>query len=310
MTDPSSLKWTHRTQQGSERAENKDYFSIIDSDLGTWIFVIDVATSSNATTELAKRFCEHFHTYLQELFRSNDSIFSEKISHKKPQLDSYFDDEEKRKHIIQKAFNATKKELKIGVASFLSLYRCNRLNRVFGFCAGDCRLGLLKNKSIQWLSPVHTGANPLGNDFETSMKLIPERHILTKSLNLRRNFEPETFELVTSPNDIFVIATDGFWMELNEVEQQVFINKPDAGLGNKPFVDDTSVLLITWSEANIEETFRPDFESDLSPEFESSPNNLNKQNDNLLVINGRSSDFSGNENIAKMATKTENKNEY
>ena len=310
MTEHSSLKWIHRTQQGSERAENKDYFSIIDSDLGTWIFVIDVATSSNATTELAKRFCEHYHTYLQELFTSNDSIFSENISQEKPQLDSYFEYEEKRKQIIQKAFNATKKELKIGVASFLSLYRCNRSSRIFGFCAGDCRLGLLNKKSIQWLSPVHTGANPLGNDFESSMKLIPERHILTKSLNLRRNFEPETFELVATPNDIFVIATDGFWMELNEVEQQSFINESDSALVEKPFVDDTSVLLVTWSEADVEQAFRPKFESGLSPEFESSPNSLIKQNDNLLVINGRSSDFVGNENIEKVATKTENKNEY
>ena len=298
MTEHSLLKWTHRTQQGSERVENKDYFSIIESDLGTWIFVIDVSTSSNATTILAKQFSENFHSCLQDFLKRGDLLLSENQS------------QEKYKWILQQAFNATKKELKIGVASFLSLYRCKRSSRVLGFCAGDCRLGLLNNKSIQWLSPVHTGANPLGNDFETSMKLIPERHILTKSLNLRRNFEPETFELVASPNDIFVIATDGFWMELNEVEQQSFINESDAGLVEKPFVDDTSVLLVTWSEADVEQTFRPKFESGLSPEFESSPNNLIKQNDNLLVINGRSSDFAGNENIEKVATKTENKNEY
>ena len=53
-----------------------------------------------------------------------------------------------------------------------------------------------------------------------------------------------------------------------------------------------------------------DFESDFSPEFEESANNVNKQNDNLLVINGRSSDFSSNKKIAKMATQTEIKNEY
>ncbi len=298
MTEPSSLKWTHRTQQGSERAENKDHFSIIDSDLGTWIFVIDVSTSSNATTILAKQFSKNFHSCLQDFLKRGDLLLSENQS------------QEKCKWILQQAFNATKKELKIGVASFLSLYRCKRSSSIFGFCAGDCRLGLLNKKSIQWLSPVHTGANPLDNDFETSMKLMPERHILTKSLNLRRNFEPETFELVASPSDIFVIATDGFWMELNEVEQQSFINESDAGLVEKPFVDDTSVLLVTWSEADVEQAFRPKFESGLSPEFESSPNSLIKQNDNLLVIDSRSSDFNGNENIAKMATKTENKNEY
>lgn len=296
MTEPSLLKWTHRTHQGSERAENKDYFSIIDYDLGTWVFVIDVSTSSNATTILAKQFSENFYSCLQDFLKRDDLLLSENQS------------QEKCKWIIQQAFNATKKELKIGVASFLSLYRCKRSNSILGFCAGDCRLGLLNNKSIQWLSPVHTGANPLGNDFKTSMKLMPERHILTKSLNLRRNFEPEMFKFVVSADDVFVFATDGFWMELNEVQQQTFINEPNLYLGDESLIDDTSVLLVTWSE--FEQEFTPKFECNLSSEFKTSSNNLKIKNDNLLVISSRSSDFSRNANIAAMATKTENNNEY
>jgi len=280
MTELSSLKWTHRTQQGSERIENKDCFSIIDSDLGTWIFVIDVSTSSTATTELAKRFSEHFHTCLQDLLKSSGKLFTENTSQEKPLLDSYFEEEANRKLIIQKAFSATKKELKIGVASFLSLYRNDRSNRAYCFCAGDCRLGLLKNSSIQWVSPVHTGANTMGNGFENSMYLAPERHILTKSLNLRRNFEPEAFELETSCEDVFVIATDGFWMELNEVQQQSFINEPEAYKEGKYLVDDTSVLLVTWS------ALEPEFDYDLSIELRSPLKQLTTQkNDNLLVIN-------------------------
>lgn len=296
MTEPSLLKWTHRTHQGSERVENKDYFSIIDSVLGTWVFVIDVSTSSNATTILAKQFSENFYSCLQDFLKRDDLLLSENQS------------QEKCKWIIQQAFNATKKELKIGVASLLSLYRCKRSNSILGFCAGDCRLGLLNNKSIQWLSPVHTGANPLGNDFKTSMKLMPERHILTKSLNLRRNFEPEMFKFVVSADDVFVFATDGFWMELNEVQQQTFINEPDLYFGEESLIDDTSVLLVTWSE--LEQEFTPKLECNLSSEFKTSSNNLKIKNDNLLVISSRSNDFSGNAKIVAMATKTENKNEY
>jgi len=299
MTDPSLLKWIHRTQQGSERAENKDCFSIVNSDLGTWIFVIDISTSSIATTELAKRFSEHFHASLQNLLKSSVKVFTEKTSQEKPLLDCYFEDAENRKQIIQQVFSATKTELKIGVASFLSLYRNNSSNKVYGFCAGDCRLGLLKDNSIQWLSPVHTGANPLGNDFENSMSLVPERHILTKSLNLRRKFEPEVFELETSIDDVFAVATDGFWMELNEAQQQSFINESDVCLDDKYLVDDTSVLLVTWSD--LEQEFEPKFECDLSLKLTSSPKKLTTINDNLLIIASRSSDFSRNTNTTAMS---------
>jgi serine/threonine protein phosphatase PrpC len=295
MTELSLLKWTHRTHQGAERAENKDYFSIIESDLGTWIFVIDVSTSSNATTMLAKQFCENFHLFLQDFLKRGELLLLEDQS------------QEKYKWLLRQAFNATKKALKIGVASFLSLHRSEHSSRVFGFCAGDCRLGLLNNKTIQWLSPVHTGANPLGNEFEHSMVSLPERHILSKSLNLRRKFEPVTFELETADDDIFVIATDGFWMELNEVQQQTFINEPSLCLGDKSLVDDTSVLLVTWSE--LEQEFTPKFECNLSSEFKTSSNNLKIENDNLLVISCRNTDFSSNANIAAMATKTESNNE-
>jgi len=308
MTEPSSLKWTYRTQQGSERTDNKDCFSIIDTEFGTWIFVIDVATSSIATAELAENFSNHFHAHLQGLLKRRDSLYSVDTSQEKPIHDSYFEEEEHRNQVIQKAFSATKKALKLGVASFLSLYRSEHSNRIFGFCAGDCRLGLLNNKSIQWLSPVHTGANPLANDFESPMTLLPERHILTKSLNLRRKFDPETFELETSDEDIFVLATDGFWMELNEVQQQTFINKPDTSFGDKYLIDDTSVLLVTWTD--LEQKFTPKFESNLSTEFKTSSNNLKIKNNNLIVISSRNSEFSDNANIAEMAIKTENNNEY
>jgi serine/threonine protein phosphatase PrpC len=309
MIEPSSIKWIHRTQQGSERTENKDCFSIINSDLGTWVFVIDISTSSIATTELAKRFSEHFHVSLQNLLKDSISAFTARASQEKTLLDSYFADVENRKQVIQQAFSATKKELRIGVASFLALYRNDSSNKVYGLCAGDCRLGVLNNKSIQWLSPVHTGANPSGNDFENSMSLLPERHILTKSLNLRRKFEPEVFELDTSIDDVFVVATDGFWMELDEAQQQSFINEPDVCLTDKYLVDDTSVLLVTWSA--LEQEFEPKFECGLSLEFTPSPKKLTTQtNENLLIIDSISSDFSSNANITATSTNIENKNEY
>jgi serine/threonine protein phosphatase PrpC len=257
---------------------------------------------------LAKRFSEHFHASIQELLKSNVHLFPENPSQENPQRKNYFAAVENRQRVIQKAFNATKNEFKLGMASFLTLYRSEYSNKIYGFCAGDCRLGLLNNKSIQWLSPVHTGANFSGENFEIAMKLMPERHVLTKSLNLRRNFEPEEFELVVSTDDVFIVATDGFWMELNEAQQQSFINEPGVFIGDKSLVDDTSVLLITWSDLGHE--CKPKFECNLTLELTLSSNNSKTVNDNLLVINSRSSQFGGNANIAAMSTKTGKKNEY
>ena len=326
MTDPSSLKWLHRTQLGSERTENKDCFSIINIEFGTWFFVIDIATSSNATAELVESFSDYFLDHLMGLLKSEDNLSPVKSSQgkscqvkpfqEKPFYDNYFEQEEHHKLLIQKAFVATKKALKIGVASFLSLHRSEHSNSVVGSCAGDCRLGLLKNKTIQWLTPVHTGANPLGNDFENSMALLPERHILTKSLNLRRHFDPETFKYKISADDIFVLATDGFWLDLNEADQQTFIKEPELFAKNASLVDDTSVLLVTW--ADLEQDFIPKFMCNLSSEFKTSSHNVKIKDNNLIVIRNRSIKFSDDEDIAEALSKklaktfpnTEKNNEY
>lgn len=232
-------KWIFKSQKGRDRETNKDFFSLVDSYNGTWIFVLDIATASNATEELSKCFIE--------------AVVS--------QLKSFtFEGIESGMALISKAFQITQNKLKTGVASFLAIYRCSNTGKFYSFIAGDCRVGVLtKENFINWISPVHTGANPLGDDFIPEMKFNTERHILTRSMNLRRNFNPETFIFDLLLTDILVVATDGFWAELDDDAQQIFISQGIASTS-----DDTSALLVTWSDTKETLHFKNNIKSNLS----------------------------------------------
>lgn len=224
------FQWAFFSQKGVSRTENKDYFSILHTEVGTWVIVFDIATSSSATTELAKYCITYIHKQLK---------------HKN------IDDAGVRKQIVQAAFKATKQKFRVGKASFLSVFYSLESEKIYGMSAGDCRIGKLNTDSIEWLSPVHTGANPLGKRFEDEMRFMEDRHILTRSFNLRRDFDPEEFELLFLPHDILVLATDGFWLELDDAEQCSFIG--EKGYAS---VDDTSVLLIGWKGNVIQADFK------------------------------------------------------
>ena len=209
MVNLSIPKWKFVSKQGAERTENKDYFSILHSEVGTWVIAFDIATSSQATIDLAKYYISYLHKQLQHKDVDNACV---------------------RKEIIQSAFEATKNKFRIGKASFLVIYRSVVSDKIVGLCAGDCRIGKRQADCIEWLSPVHTGINPFGELLNPEMRYKEERHILTRSFNLRRDFEPEEFELLFSPNDEFVLATDGFWLELDASEQCSFIDRKGPGL--------------------------------------------------------------------------------
>jgi serine/threonine protein phosphatase PrpC len=232
-------KWIFKSQKGKDRETNKDFFSLVNSCDGTWLFVLDIATASNATEELAKCFIEAVVSQLKHfIFEGVDSV----------------------KAIIYQAFKVAKNKLKTGVASFLAIYRCSITDNFYSFIAGDCRIGvLIKKNSINWISPVHTGVNPLGDVFLPQMKFNNDRHTLTRSMNLRRNFNPEIFTFNLLFTNTLVLATDGFWAELDDDAQQAFISQ---GVANTS--DDTSVLLVTWSDTKETSHFENNVKSNLS----------------------------------------------
>jgi len=85
-------------------------------------------------------------------------------------------------------------------------------SKVWGYCAGDVRMGVISGKSLVWFSPVHTGAN-IDSPFTDELKQHPQRNILTRVLRPHRQFIPEFFEFTIAEGDLFLAATDGFWCD-------------------------------------------------------------------------------------------------
>lgn len=85
-------------------------------------------------------------------------------------------------------------------------------HQVRGYCAGDVRMGYVKEESLTWSTPVHTAANVF-KPFTDELKSSSSRHLLTRSLRPNRPFEPEYFEFKLNDDSQLVCATDGFWCD-------------------------------------------------------------------------------------------------
>lgn len=97
--------------------------------------------------------------------------------------------------------------------------------RVWGYCAGDVRMGYVRENALNWLSPVHTAANVFA-PFTDELKSSPSRHILTRCLKLHRTFEPEYFQFDLCGDSPIVCATDGFWCDPHWGNPKSLISKP------------------------------------------------------------------------------------
>ncbi|MEX9815918.1 hypothetical protein AB7X09_07085 [Providencia rettgeri] len=216
------LSWLFATQMGADRKQNKDLYALIDRGNFNLVIAFDVSTSSPATTEMAKFF---FEIVIQELNSIEQSHLTENI------VD----------HILQLGFKETKAKYKIGKASLLVIGTFNSGESVFCFHTGDIRLGnWKKDKSINWLTNVHTGANPLGEPFVQSMLKDENRKIVTRCFNLQKTFLLD-YKKVTEVDCRLIIATDGFWAECYNEKQQAIIEGSEFSVQ-----DDLSVLVLTW----------------------------------------------------------------
>lgn len=98
-------------------------------------------------------------------------------------------------------------------------------HRVWGYCAGDVRMGCVKAGLFNWITPVHTAANVFA-PFTDELKSSPNRHLLTRSLRPHRSFEPEYFEFDLSDDSQVVCATDGFWCDPHWGNPQSLVSEP------------------------------------------------------------------------------------
>jgi len=107
---------------------------------------------------------------------------------------------------------------------------------------GDCRIGCItKEEELRWLTPVHTCANPLGEDFTADHAAMSSRHILTRRLRVKRFDEPALTLLDQNSVRSWLLATDGYWIE----------NMENLN-GNADHEDDASVLHLSSPGSDIQ----------------------------------------------------------
>lgn len=109
--------------------------------------------------------------------------------------------------------------------------------------AGDCLIGRREEDGrITWLTQPHTLANPLQPMAIECLVKNPARHRLTRSFHSKRFIAPDlnSFELDHRP---LLVATDGFWADL-EAHQQVAFIEGLVGAAVELDRDDCGVLSI------------------------------------------------------------------
>ncbi len=216
--------WAHlwHSKQGSFTTDNRDYCGIAKNKGSILYLLIDGISKSPNGGEFAKEFA---HLFL-DIFVGSDELQSETTL----------------QGILKKVHETLRRKFPADSASYiLALHNGDSMVTLH---AGDCRLGTItKDGIINWLTPAHTLANAIIFLTDNELRLHPDRHALTRSFKGRR-FEPGVvnhFPLLAS--DSLILASDGFWAELDETEQIAFSQR---GVVDKTGTfDDISSLLLT-----------------------------------------------------------------
>lgn len=94
-----------------------------------------------------------------------------------------------------------------------------------------------------WQVMPHTLANALADMPLDAIAKSPTRHLLTQSFRSREFMVPDVLA-EEKVSGTLLLATDGFWAELTESEQEVFLG---GGQSAAPERDDRSVLQLWLS---------------------------------------------------------------
>jgi serine/threonine protein phosphatase PrpC len=146
-------------------------------------------------------------------------------------------------HVINKLSTNLKGFYPAGRLSFLVLLNFGN-DKIFTLHVGDCRLGLIHdNQYIEWLSRPHTLANAIGEVEDVVLAEHDDRHILTRSFRTGRQCEIEINQYAINKGDQLLIATDGYWAELEPSQQQRF--REDCSGFSSSNSDDFSGLFLS-----------------------------------------------------------------
>lgn len=216
------LQYEWQSFQGTLTDDNRDYCGIAERLDATLYAVIDGSTRGPHGGDLAKELACN----LIDKFIALDKPAT------KPDVLAFLEETHKKLRFQYPADSA----------SYFILIQTGE-SQVMIIYAGDCRLGRLKqDQSIDWLTTTHTLANAITDLSDEELSSHPNRHLLTRSFRPQCFIQPEYCQFSLLPNDTLVIATDGFWAELDSAMQTELLKGNYAP--SEQIRDDRSYLLL------------------------------------------------------------------
>jgi serine/threonine protein phosphatase PrpC len=220
--------------QGTLTSDNRDYCGIAEREDAKFYAVLDGATSGPDGAALAKELA----CYLV------DGFFDERPPVTKTDICG----------LLAQAHEKLRCRYPSDSASYFILIQPTS-GPALTLHAGDCRLGKLnQDNSVSWLNAIHCLANATAPMTDAEIAVHPNRHQLTRSFRPRKFQEPEAGEYSIGSNETFVIATDGFWAELNAAQQTQLLEGQFVSSGED--ADDISVLVLK-AEPSVPDQPRP-----------------------------------------------------
>lgn len=190
------------TQKGNITQDNRDHCGVAQRDNAALFVIADGSSQSAQSGELASVFVQS----LADRFLSQPYLASA----------------EQVAAFINEFLLGLNGRYTAARLSFLVLLDFSG-SEVFTLHAGDCRLGRNFNEeTVTWLNRPHTLANAIDDIDEAMLAQHENRHVLTRSLRAGRQCEIERGQYAVIENDCLLMATDGYWAELNGQQQREF----------------------------------------------------------------------------------------
>lgn len=216
------FEYEWRSSPGTITSDNRDYCGIAERPDAPLYVVIDGATRGPSGGDLAKELARHL---VDQFLEFNEPFAEIQIS-----------------NLLQNIHTELRRRFPADSASLFILVQTSD-GSIMTAHVGDCRLGRLKSdKSIEWLSKPHTLANAIEDLSDSALIANPSRHSLTRSFRPGRLPDPEYGRYPLKQDDTFLIATDGFWAELNSSDQAEFLEGKFAS--SEKGADDRSCLIL------------------------------------------------------------------
>lgn len=218
-----SPKWI--TQKGKLTQENRDFCAVALCGNKAIYVVVDGSTKGSQSGVLA---CEYSKALADQFV-----------------INAGFDTAAQLSALVNALSDKFKTIYPEGRLSFLVLLDAGNA-AFYAIHAGDCRLGQvgLGNK-IEWLSRPHTLANAVEDISDECLAKHESRHTITRSFRPGRICEVEITPGPMPRQDKLIIATDGYWADLDTEKQAHFTNGVSR-IQITP-LDDTSCLLLSNS---------------------------------------------------------------